>query len=108
MKNQTAIIIGVVAMFCTTMLGVVLLAVFAPSDQAASTIGLVLASLSSTVVGVLALAKIGSVERTVDDLSNGRMDSKIRAGVADVLPDHLIDRNARPQLEQDRKRRDEH
>lgn len=107
MKNTTAIIAGVTAMFCTTMFGVFLIAVLAP-EQAATTIGLVLASLSSTVVGVLALAKIGSVEKTVDDLSNGRMDAKIRAGIADVLPDHLIDRNARPQLEEDRKRRDSH
>ncbi|HSX67220.1 hypothetical protein [Nocardioides sp.] len=106
MKNQTAIIVGVVAMFCTTMFGVVVVAVFAPSEQAANTIGLILTALSTTVVGVLALAKIGSVEKTVDELSNGLMDSKLRAGIADVLPDHLVDPKARPQLEQDRIRRD--
>lgn len=106
MKNTTAIVAGVTAMFCVTIIVAAVLAALAP-EEAVTMIGLILAALSSTVVGVLALAKIGSVERTVDDLANGKMDAKIRAGIADVLPEHLIDNKARPQLEQDRRRRDE-
>ncbi len=73
-------------------------------------------ALGTTVALIAGLAQLGrkqaDTERKVDEalagvnyLSNGGMDAKVRAGVADVLPDHLIDPEAKPQIEQDRVRR---
>lgn len=68
-------------------------------------LSLFLGFLSSLVVAVVGLAKLDKVERQVDDLTNGLMDAKIRSGVADVLPNHLVDPAALEQLEADRQRR---
>lgn len=81
--------------------------------------GLVLANAGveqiSTLVGLLTLmvtggfnlAKTEKIKAQVDDLANGRMDAKIRAGVADVMADDLIDPAVHEQVEADRVRRGE-
>lgn len=104
MKNSNAIVAAVSAMFCFTMLSVVLVAVLVP-DRAEGLITLMIGAMATTVPAVIGLSKITGVERQVTDLTNGLMDSKIRAGVADVLPDHLVDDTARPLIERDRARR---
>lgn len=107
MKTSTAVVVGVVAMFCTTMLGVTLVAVLVPADDAATLIALLLGFASTAVPAVIGLAKITGVERQVTELSNGLMDAKVRAGVADVLPEDLHDPAIRSQLAADRATRDQ-
>lgn len=68
-------------------------------------LGLFLGFLGTLIVAVVSLGKIDKIGRQVDDLSNGLMDSKIRAGVADVLGDHLLDPGVHEQLKTDRARR---
>lgn len=82
----TVIAVVVGAIVCMTVAGVVVIAVAAPeSSNPASLIGLLLGAVGTFITSVLALVKISGVERQVTDLSNGKMDQKIRDGVAAVL-----------------------
>lgn len=81
--------------------------------RVASLVGLVLPVVGVAVPALLALAKIHNVADQVDkveqrtlDLTNGHMDRKIRAAVADVLRPGLIDPQAKDQLVVDRASRD--
>lgn len=108
MKNTVNVaIICATALVVATLLAVVALVAFAPSD---SDLGLLIGLVFTNVIGMLAtilnLTRTEQVKGTVDDLANGKMDAKIRAGVADVLPDHLVDPKARPQVARDREIRD--
>jgi hypothetical protein len=91
-----------------TIAGLVLLVLFAPPDtDLVKLLGAIGTGLALVAGQVATLLKTRSVSRTVDELNNDRMDAKIRAGVADVLPEHLIDPDVQPQLTADRARRDE-
>jgi hypothetical protein len=66
-------------------------------------------TLAPTIAVMAALARIGGVSDQVSDvaedankMANGLGDSKIRAAVADVLPDHMIDPESRQLVERDR------
>lgn len=74
--------------------------------RAASLIGLILAPAGVAIPSLIALARIEKLGGQVYDLANGGMDAKIRAGIADVLPAHLIDPSVEEQLVVDRARRD--
>lgn len=105
-SSTTVIVVAVASMFCFTMAAAVAIVVAVPEGtNPGALVALLLAAMGTAVPAVLALAKIGRVAAQVDDLSNGLMDSKIRAGVADVLPPQLVHQDAREQLESDRARR---
>lgn len=70
-------------------------------------LGLFIGLIGTVVTTLVNLGRTEQIKDTVHDLANGRMDAKIRAGVADVLADHLIDPTAGAQLDVDRARRHE-
>lgn len=99
-----------VALLCVTLIaiaaitGAVILLSTANGD-AEILAGLIFTGAASLVGTVVNLARTEQVKGTVDDLANGKMDAKIRAGVADVLADHFIDPAAVQQIAKDRTRR---
>lgn len=109
-----AVVVGVV--FCFTVAAVVGLVVAAPEGSAVeTTITILLGSLASTVAALVALLKVDNVHDTVgkvaadtESLTNGLMDSKIRAAVAEVLAPGMVDPAARELLDADVERRDNH
>ena len=107
-----------VVVICATVVLVVAIsavALLAATEASTDSIALLIGLLTMLVTNVVTLARqektltaTEKVEETVYDLSNGKMDAKIRAGVADVLAEHLIDPTTREQLKADRERRGEH
>lgn len=112
--STTAVVVGVVTAFCFTTAAVVALVVAAPEGTDVSAVVSTLLASLAAAIGVLAtLVKVEKVdaqlERTdakVTDLTNGLMDAKIRAAVADVLRPDFVDPQVHPQLEEDRTRRE--
>lgn len=102
-----AVVIAVVV--CFTISAVVAIAIAVPEGaNQGSLIALLLGSLAPTLATLVNLAKTASVANQVNELSNGLMDSKIRAGVADVIePEHLND-DAADLIDADRARRRSH
>lgn len=109
MKTTNVAIIATAALGGMTMLAVVLLVALAPDDaDLGLLIGLLLTGGGNLLATILNVGRTEQVRATVDDLANGKMDAKIRAGVADVLPDHLVDPKVRTLVAQDRATRDAH
>lgn len=105
--SSTALVVGVVVVFCFTVAAVVVVAVAVPDGgNAGSLVALLLGSMATTIPAIAALAKISNVQEQVTDLNNGRMDSKIRAAVADVIGPNQVHPPARAQVANDRARRD--
>jgi hypothetical protein len=109
--SPTILVVGVVVVFCFTTAGVVTIALAGPDQEA--TITILVGLLAPTIASLVTLAKTAGVAARVekvasdtDDLTNGLMDAKIRAAVADVLPDHQLDPAAADQIADDRERRD--
>lgn len=91
--TSTQVVWAIVALFSATILGSTLVAVFAEGDAAATLVAAMMANLL-TVVAVLANLRVATqVRQDTAELKNGLLDAKVRAGVADVLPDHLVDRD---------------
>lgn len=108
-----------ILLICVTVLvsiiGVISAAVFILADEnhdptvlCATLVG----TLAPTIAAMAAVVKVAGVSAQVSDvaedtnkMANGLGDSKIRAAMADVLPDHMVDPAAMPQLEADRLRR---
>jgi len=106
--SSTAVIVGAVIALCFVVAAVVVLVLFLPPDRDAMPyVALLMSTVGTTVAGILALMKLQGVDDKVTDLTNGVMDAKIRAGVADVLPDSSLDPGAADQIRDDRARRDE-
>lgn len=107
-SNSSGIVVIVACvMFCFVVSAVVVIAIAVPEGgNPGSLIALLLGAFASTIPALATLAKVGGVEKRVEDLSNGLMDSKVRAGVADVVADHLIDPTVHARLVDDRARRD--
>lgn len=109
-KNSgDAIIYGICAVVIATIAGATAVLLWGPEGtDVAPLVGMV----APTVAALAALAAtqkvaghVNRVDKRTEDLANGLMDSKIRAGVADVIPDHLLDQTyTRHQLAQDRVR----
>lgn len=107
-----AVIAGIVACFVTiAVCSTVVYAV--DSEAAADFLTPVLGFAGTTlalIAGLVAVTRkqeetarqLDDVKRDVTYLANGGMDAKVRAGVADVLPDHLLDPEAAEQIEADR------
>lgn len=118
MKNNNVLAIALALAACFVAVVTACTVVFAIDPDAAADFATQLLTALGTIGALIAgLAQLGrkqaDTDRKVDEalagvnyLSNGGMDAKVRAGVADVLPDHLIDPQARPLIEQDRVRRD--
>ena len=108
-NNNPAIVWGVVAVVAVTMICATVVLVLSPERDVGPLIGV----LAPTIAALGALAqvsrisgKVENVEHHVEGLSNGLMDAKIRASVADVIPDdHLDNEYVRRQLAADRMRR---
>jgi len=101
-----AVIIGIVAVVIVTILSSAMVLVFAPGTDVAPLVGLVAPTVAA-LASFAAVQRVGErvqrVEKHTDDLANGKMDAKIRAGVADVIPDRLLDETyTRHQLAADR------
>lgn len=94
-STQRQLIWAVVVLFCAALASVVLLQLV-HADTA--TVTAVLASLAPTVAVLAAMRqtaavddKVRAVQADTHALTNGLLDSKVRAGVAEVLPDELVD-----------------
>jgi hypothetical protein len=103
----------VVIVFVVTILSVTAIAISIEDGARASTmIGLILAPLT-TVLGILAVfgkvsnleTRMGDVQSDTRDLTNGLLDAKVRAAVADVIGPELVHEEAREQVALDRERR---
>lgn len=104
--SATAIVVCVTVAFVVSVTGSTVIAVLV--EDPATLIGLVVAPLATFVPSLLILVKLGGQEERLDkvaadttDLTNGVMDSKIRAAVSDVLHPNLIDPAAAEQLKRD-------
>lgn len=107
MKTSNLAIIAGTVLASVTLLAVVGMVAFAPADaDLGLLIGLMFTNVGTMLAAIVSLVRTEQVKGTVDELANGKMDAKIRAGVADVLPDHLVDAKAKPQLVLDRASRD--
>jgi hypothetical protein len=121
-RNNNVLVIVAAVVFCFVIAACV--AVFAAAPEGANTgslITLLIGQLAPTLVALGVLAKVNAVDQKADAtsaqvsqvaqdtyrLTNGLLDAKVRAGVADVLPDHLIDPDAREQIADDRRVREE-
>lgn len=119
-KSTTAALVIVAVVFTVTMLSVVLSFLFAPAgSNSADVIGPLLGTLAPTI-GAIALlvqmrdvkasqqateAKVDKVAQDTHELTNGLLDSKVRAGFADVAP-HLVHPSAADLIDEDRATRD--
>lgn len=102
--SGNALVIAFALIVVAVVTGVVVIAVSEP-ENGETIITLLLGSLAPTI-GVLAnLYKTGDIAKRTEDLTNGLMDAKIRAGVADVVVPHLVADDAKPMIEADRARR---
>lgn len=111
--SGSAVVTGVVVLLVALMATVVALGIaLEDGSRAATLIGLVIPLVGLAVPGLLALVKLNDVQATMTkvaghttDLTNGLLDAKVRAAVADVMSD-VIDPDAREQIATDRARRD--
>lgn len=105
--KQNGLIFGVVACFVTVVVACTVAFIAAPDGDAVVTfLTMVLGFASTTVAALITLTKVQGVDKKVDYLANGGMDSKIRAGVAEVLRPHLIKPEAEALIEKDKAHRE--
>jgi len=111
-NNGTArtIILGIVVVVVATVLASAAVLIFAPDGaDIAPLVGMVgptVAALGALYAARQVDAKVDRVEQTTEELANGTMDAKIRAGIADVIPESILDDTyRRQQLAADRIRR---
>lgn len=87
-QTTRTLIWAVVALFATDVAAVaVVVALGGPETIVVSLLG----QLPVMAAVMLSLRSVEQVKRDTADLRNGLLDAKVRAGVADVLPDHLVD-----------------
>lgn len=113
-SRTNSVVTGAVVIFVATLATIVALAL-AVEDGARveSLVGLILPAAGTLLVALIALDKVVKVDEKLDevgrqttDLTNGLLDAKVRAAVADVLAPHMVDPAAEQQLVSDRLRRD--
>jgi ascorbate-specific PTS system EIIC-type component UlaA len=114
-NNNVVVIVGGVV-FCFTLAACVAVFIAAPEGgNTASLIAILIGALAPTLASLGVLAKVNNtdakVDRVADDtyrLTNGLLDAKVRAGVADAMPEHMLDPDyVEGQLHVDRRVRDE-
>lgn len=105
-KPSTTLIAGVVACFVIVVIACTIAFIFAPDGDAFVVyLTMLLSFATSTVAALITLTQVQKVDQKVDYLANGGMDSKVRAGVADVLRPELVDPDAEHLLQVDRANR---
>ncbi len=117
-----AAIVAVCVVFCFTLTAAVVVFALSPEgDQTVALVGSLLATLAPTLAAVAVLVQVKSVqstqaeqgeriERVASDtyaLTNGLLDSKVRAGVAEVIRDDLLDPEHAQTVATDKRVRDE-
>ena len=105
-RPSTVLVVCATIVIVAALVAVTLILMQGTADK--DTVGIVVVMVGTLLTTLVGLQRTEDVKRTVDDLANGRMDSKIRAGVADVVAEHLIDDTVRDQLEVDRERPGDH
>jgi len=108
--NTTAALVVVAVVFVVTVIAVLLAFLFAPAERDLTiVIGPLLGTLAPTIAAVALLVQVRSVQADVSQvrqdthaLTNGLLDSKVRAGVADVIRDEHLDPAASTMLTEDR------
>lgn len=117
MKTTTnAVLLAIAACFVTVVVACTVVYVV-DSETSAGFITPILGFTGTTLALVAGLATVArkqtetkeqldDVKQTTDYLANGGLDAKIRAGLADLLPDHMIKPGVEDQLEQDRATRE--
>lgn len=116
-NNNVIVIVGA-AVFCFVVAAVVAIFIAAPEGaNTGSLITILIGQIAPTLVALGVLAKVNStdakVERVADDtyrLTNGLLDAKVRAGIADTMPEHMLDPDyVDEQMHADRRvRQDQH
>lgn len=82
---------AIVVLFSVTLAAVVVIVALTDSVTAGALAAALFSQLGTIAVLLVNLRATASVQRDTHDLKNGLLDAKVRAGVADVLPDHLVD-----------------
>lgn len=108
--STTVVVVGVVVVFCFTIAACVAIFVAAPDGANTGSLVTILLSSVAQVIGVLALlikvsgtdAKVDQVAQDTYRLTNGLLDAKVRAGVADVVDPSLLREDAHVQVALDR------
>ncbi|WP_235739031.1 hypothetical protein [Nocardioides alcanivorans] len=103
--TSPVLIICATVVACTALITIGALVALGSDPES---VGVLVGVVSMLTVQAASMLRGEQTKRTVDDLANGRMDAKIRAGVADVLGEHLIDPKVRDQLDADREVRGNH
>lgn len=112
--GTTAALVVVAVVFCVTVLSVLLAFLFAPEGRDLTlVVGPLLGTLAPTIAAVALLVQVRGVQADVQQvredthaLTNGLLDSKVRAGVADVIRDEHLDPEAVALISEDRAVRD--
>ena len=113
--STTVVVVGVVVVFCFTIAACVAIFVAAPEGANTGSLVTILLSSVAQVVGVLALlvkvsgtdAKVDQVAQDTYRLTNGLLDSKVRAALSDTVHPDFIRDDATDMLQNDRRVRDE-
>lgn len=96
--SSTAALVVVAVVFCVTVLSVLLAFLFAPEGRDLTlVIGPLLGTLAPTIAAVALLVQVRGVQADVQQvrqdthaLTNGLLDSKVRAGVAETIHPDLL------------------
>lgn len=112
--NTTAALVVVAIVFVVTVIAVLLAFLFAPAERDLTiVVGPLLGTLAPTIAAVALLVQVKNVQADVSQvradthaLTNGLLDSKVRAGVADVIRDEHLDPEAVALIKDDRQVRD--
>ena len=108
--GTTTALVVVAIVFVVTVVCVLLAFLFAPAERDLSlVIGPLLGTLAPTIAAVALLVQVRGVQADVSQvrqdthaLTNGLLDSKVRAGVADVMRDEHLDPEAVALIRDDR------
>ena len=108
--GTTTALVVVAIVFVVTVVCVLLAFLFAPAERDLSlVIGPLLGTLAPTIAAVALLVQVRGVQADVSQvrqdthaLTNGLLDSKVRAGVADVIRDEHLDPEAVALIRDDR------
>lgn len=108
--SPTAALVVVAVVFVVTVLSVLAAFLFAPEGRDLTlVIGPLLGTLAPTIAAVALLVQVRGVQADVSQvrqdthaLTNGLLDSKIRAGVAETVRPDLVDPEIAATIERDR------
>lgn len=106
--NNVVVIVGGVV-FCFVVAACVVVFVAAPEGaNTGSLIAILVGSLAPTLASLGVLAKVNRVADDTYRLTNGLLDAKVRAAIADTTPEHMLDPDyVDQQLHADRRVRDQ-